>query len=88
MRKYKHISEKINESKLYEFRRQIENKCKWNNVNLIIANRWYPSSKLCSSCGNRKKKLSLKERIYVCKECGCVIDRDYNASLNLKYLAM
>ena len=88
MKKNKHLSEKINEAKFYEFRRQLEYKCKWNNVNLIIANRWYPSSKLCSSCGNRKKKLSLKERIYVCEECGCVIDRDYNASLNLKYLAM
>ena len=88
MRKNKHLSEKINEAKFYEFRRQLEYKCKWNNVNLIIADRWYPSSKLCSSCGNRKKKLSLSERIYVCKECGCVIDRDYNASLNLKYLAM
>ena len=88
MRKNKHLSEKINESKFYEFRRQLEYKCKWNNINLIIADRWYPSSKLCSSCGNRKKKLSLSERIYVCEECGCVIDRDYNASLNLKYLAM
>ena len=88
MRKNKYLSEKINEAKFYEFRRQLEYKCKWNNVNLIIADRWYPSSKLCSSCGNRKKKLSLSERIYVCKECGCVIDRDYNASLNLKYLAM
>ena len=88
MKKNKHLSEKINEAKFYEFRRQLEYKCKWNNVNLIIADRWYPSSKLCSSCGNRKKKLSLSERIYVCEECGCVIDRDYNASLNLKYLAM
>ena len=88
MMKNKHLSEKIKEAKFYEFRRQLEYKCKWNNVNLIIADRWYPSSKLCSSCGNRKKKLSLKERIYVCEECGCVIDRDYNASLNLKYLAM
>ena len=72
MMKNKHLSEKIKEAKFYEFRRQLEYKCKWNNVNLIIANRWYPSSKLCSSCGNRKKKLSLKERIYVCEECGCV----------------
>ena len=88
MMKNKHLSEKIKEAKFYEFRRQLEYKCKWNNVNLTIADRWYPSSKLCSSCGNRKKKLSLKERIYVCEECGCVIDRDYNASLNLKYLAM
>ena len=88
MMKNKHLSEKIKEAKFYEFRRQLEYKCKWNNVNLIIADRWYPSSKLCSACGNKKDKLSLSERTYICKECGCVIDRDYNASLNLKYLAM
>lgn len=88
MRKNKHLAEKINESKFYEFRRQLEYKCKWNNIDLIIADRWYPSSKLCSACGNKKHRLSLSERIYVCEECGCVIDRDYNASLNLKYLAM
>ena len=88
MMKNKHLSEKIQEAKFYEFRRQLEYKCKWNNVNLIIANRWYPSSKLCSSCGNKKDKLSLSERTYVCEKCNCVIDRDYNASLNLKYLAM
>lgn len=88
MKKNKYLSEKINEAKFYEFRRQLEYKCKWNNINLIIADRWYPSSKLCSNCGNKKDKLSLSERIYVCEECGCVIGRDYNASLNLKYLAM
>ena len=88
MKKNKHLSEKINEAKFYEFRRQLEYKCKWNNINLIIADRWYPSSKLCSNCGNKKDRLSLSERTYICEKCGCVIDRDYNASLNLKYLAM
>ena len=88
MRKNKHLSEKINEAKFYEFRRQLEYKCRWNNIDLIIADRWFPSSKLCSACGNKKNKLSLSERTYVCEECGCIIDRDYNASLNLKYLAM
>lgn len=88
MRKNKHLSEKINEAKFYEFRRQLEYKCKWYGIDLIIADRWYPSSKICSHCGNKKVKLSLSERTYVCEECGCVIDRDYNASLNLKYLAL
>lgn len=87
MRKNHHLSEKINEAKFYEFRRQLEYKCEWNNINLIIADRWYPSSKLCSCCGHKKEKLSLSERTYVCEECGCIIDRDYNAALNLKYLA-
>lgn len=87
MRKNKHLSEKVNEAKFYEFRRQLTYKCEWNNIELIVADRWFPSSKLCSHCGSKKDKLSLSERTYVCKECGCVIDRDYNASLNLKYLA-
>ena len=87
MRKNKHLSEKVNEAKFYEFRRQLTYKCEWNNIELILADRWFPSSKLCSHCGSKKDKLSLSERTYVCIECGCVIDRDYNASLNLKYLA-
>ena len=87
MRKNKHLSEKVNEAKFYEFRRQLTYKCEWNNIELILADRWFPSSKLCSHCGSEKDKLSLSERTYICTECGCVIDRDYNASLNLKYLA-
>lgn len=88
MRKNKYLSEKINEAKFYEIRRQLTYKCDWNNIELIIADRWYPSSKICSSCGHKKDKLSLSERTYVCEKCGCIIDRDYNASLNLKYLAL
>lgn len=88
MRKNKHLSEKINEAKFYEFRRQLEYKCKWNNIDLLIADRWYPSSKLCSCCGYKKDKLSLSERTYVCEKCRCIIDRDFNASINLKNLAM
>jgi len=87
MRKNKHLSEKINEAKFYEIRRQLEYKSKWNNINLIIADRWFPSSKTCSCCGYKKDKLSLSERTYVCEECGLIIDRDYNASLNLRNLA-
>lgn len=88
MKKNRYLSEKINEAKFYEIRKQLEYKCQWNNINLIIADRWYPSSKICSCCGNKKKKLSLSERIYKCEECGFIIDRDLNAALNLKYLAM
>ena len=87
MIKNKHLSEKIKEAKFYEIRRQLEYKCKWSNVNLIIANRWFPSSKLCSGCGNKKEKLSLSERIYICEKCGIEIDRDFNAAINLKNLA-
>jgi len=87
MRKNKHLSEKINEAKFYEIRRQLEYKSKWNNVDLLIADRTYTSSKTCSHCGSIKKKLSLSERIYKCEDCGFEIDRDLNASINLKNLA-
>ena len=67
----------------YEFRRQIEYKAKWNNIPIIIADRFFPSSKLCSCCGTVKKDLKLSGRIYRC-ECGNVIDRDHQAAINLK----
>ena len=87
MMKNKHLSEKVKEAKFYEFRRQLKYKCKWNNVPLIIADRWFPSSKLCNCCGHKKLQLSLSEREYICEECGYKEDRDYNASLNLRDLA-
>lgn len=86
--KNKHLSEKIQQAKFYEIRRQLEYKCKWNNIEFIVADRWYPSSKTCYCCGHKKDKLSLSERIYKCEECGFEIDRDLNASLNLMKLAM
>jgi len=51
---------------------------------LVIADRFFPSSKLCSNCGHKKDELSLSERTYVCEVCGIEIDRDYNSSLNLR----
>lgn len=87
MRKNKHLSKAINEAKFAEIRRQLEYKCLWNNVKLIIADRWYPSSKTCNVCGNIKKKLSLSERVYKCECCNSIIDRDVNAAINLKNLA-
>ena len=83
MMKNKHLSKVIQQQCFYEFRRQIEYKSEWNNISLIIADRFFPSSKLCSCCGNIKKDLKLSDRIYKC-ECGNIIDRDFQASLNLK----
>ena len=79
----KHLSKSIQQQGLYEFRRQIEYKSDWNNIPVIIADRFFPSSKLCSCCGSIKKDLKLSDRIYRC-DCGNIIDRDYQASLNLK----
>ena len=83
MMKNKHLSKAIQQQGFYEFRRQIEYKAKWNNIPVIIADRFFPSSKLCSCCGMIKKDLKLSDRIYKC-DCGNVIDRDFQASLNLK----
>ena len=84
MMKNKHLSKAVAQQKFYEFRRQLEYKCKWNNIELRIVDRYFPSSKLCHECGAIKKDLKLSDRTYICPECGCIIDRDYNASLNLK----
>ena len=83
MMKNKHLSKAVQQQEFYEFRRQIEYKAKWNNIPVVIADRFFPSSKLCSCCGAIKKDLRLLDRIYEC-ECGNRIDRDYQASLNLK----
>ena len=83
MMKNRHLSEAIQQQGLYEFRRQLEYKAKWNNIPVIIADRFFPSSKMCSCCGHIKKDLKLSDRIYKC-ECGNIINRDFQASLNLK----
>ena len=83
MMKNKHLSKAVQQQGFYKFRRQIEYKSAWNNIPIIIADRFFPSSKLCSCCGAIKKDLKLSDRIYKC-ECGNVIDRDYQAALNLK----
>ena len=83
MMKNKHLSDSIRKQCFYEFTRQLEYKCKFRGIEFIKADRFYPSSKTCSNCGHIKKDLKLKDRTYICSECGFVIDRDYNASLNL-----
>ena len=83
MMKNRLLSKAVQQQCFGEFRRQIEYKSAWNNIQVIIADRFFPSSKLCSCCGNIKKDLKLSDRIYKC-DCGNVIDRDYQAALNLK----
>ncbi|MFI9837047.1 IS607 family element RNA-guided endonuclease TnpB [Nonomuraea sp. NPDC051941] len=69
-----------------EIRRQLAYKTRWNGGTLVVADRWYPSSKTCSGCGAVKAKLPLRVRTYVCKSCGLSIDRDRNAAINLTTL--
>jgi transposase len=70
-----------------EVRRQLTYKTGWSGGRLVVADRWYPSSKTCSGCGVMKAKLALSERTYSCAACGLVLDRDLNAARNLAALA-
>ena len=81
--KNKHLSKSVSDSKWFEFRRQIEYKAELYGIEVVIADRFYPSSKTCSCCGNVKKDLKLSDRTYRCVECGLEVDRDINASINL-----
>lgn len=81
--KNKHTAKSIADVKWYEFRRQILYKAELYGIEVILADRFYPSSKTCSCCGNYKKDLKLKDRTYICNECGLKIDRDINAAINL-----
>jgi putative transposase len=68
----------------FEFRRQLQYKCQLYGSQLVVVDRFYPSSKTCSKCGALKDSLSLSERVYHCRQCGLEIDRDLNASINLE----
>ena len=83
MMKNKHLSKAVASQKFFEFRTKLTTKCKQNNIELRVVDRFYPSSKTCSNCGEIKKDLKLLDRVYKCS-CGLTIDRDLNASLNLK----
>src|SRR5664279_5188657 len=71
-----------------EFRRQLAYKTTWYGSRLAVVDRFYPSSKTCSTCGAVKPKLSLSERTYRCDQCGAVIDRDQNAAINIAAIAI
>lgn len=77
------LAKSIQELSLYEFRRQLEYKCKWYGRQLVTIDRYYPSSKTCHNCGYIYKDLKLSQREWICPQCGKVIGRDYNASLNI-----
>jgi len=82
MMKNKHLAKSVAQQKFYEFRTKLTSKCNQNNIELRVVDRFYPSSKTCSCCGAIKKDLKLSDRVYKCN-CGLVIDRDLNASINL-----
>ena len=82
MMKNKHLSKAIAEQCLYDFKLKMKYKCQFYGIEFVEADRFYPSSKICSSCGSIKKDLKLSDRKYICS-CGLNINRDYNASINL-----
>ena len=84
MMKNKYLAKAIQEQSLYEFKRKLSYKAEWNNVKIINVPRFFPSSKTCSCCGSIKADLKLSDRTYKCDSCGIELDRDFNASLNLK----
>ena len=83
MMKNKHLSDSVRKQCFYKFRQYMTYKTELNGIELIVADRFYPSSKTCSICGSIKHDLKLKDRIYKCPHCRAIIDRDYNASINL-----
>ncbi|WP_199614496.1 RNA-guided endonuclease InsQ/TnpB family protein [Paenibacillus alkalitolerans] len=83
MMKNRHLSKAIADQGLFDFKIKLQNACKKIGAELREVAAFYPSSKLCSCCGNKKERLLLSERIYVCENCGKSIDRDLNAAINL-----
>ena len=83
----RHLSRAVADVGFFEFRRQLDYKQVIFGSDLFVADRCFPSTKACSNCGCVKEKMLLKDRTYVCEHCGFVIDRDFNAAINLENLA-
>ena len=77
------LAESIQELNFGEFRRMLEYKAKWYSRYLVFIDRFYPSSKTCNECGYVNKTLKLSDRVWICPNCGNIIERDYNAALNI-----
>lgn len=84
MKKNKVIAKCINRSGINYFLGMLDYKSKIYNNDIIIIDRWYASSKICHNCGTKNKNLKLSDRIYICNNCGYVINRDLNAALNIR----
>lgn len=87
MIKNRHLAKAISDVGLFELRCQIEYKAKWAGIQIVLADRWFPSSKTCSKCGCVKSDLTLADRTFICNDCGLTINRDLNAAYNLRNLA-
>ena len=88
MSKNHKLSKSILDMGFYRFRNRLETKLKARGKHLILADRWYPSSKICNCCNHKNVELTLKDRIWVCPNCNVLHDRDANAAINLEKLAV
>jgi IS605 OrfB family transposase len=87
MARNRRLARSVADASFAEIRRQLAYKTQWHGGKLIVADRWFASSKTCSECGAVRAKLALSERTYRCEQCGLVADRDANAAVNLARLA-
>ena len=83
MMKNHHLAQEISDVSWHEFKRQLEYKCKWKGRQLVIIDRFFPSSKTCNNCGYINQELTLDVRQWTCPQCNCKLDRDLNASKNI-----
>ena len=82
------LAKAVQDMGFYEFKRQLSYKSELYSSHVLLADRWFPSSKTCSNCGQKKESLSLSERTFNCGSCGFTLDRDLNAAINLADLAV
>jgi putative transposase len=78
------LSKSVHDAAMGLVRRQLEYKGLWNGRNVVVVDRWYPSTQLCHACGFKNEALTLADRIWTCPRCGAVHDRDFNAALNIR----
>jgi putative transposase len=83
MKANRKLSRAISDAAWGELARQVTYKQAWRGGQVLVADRWFPSSKTCSACGTLRKDLTLKDRMFECRACGHVMDRDLNAAVNL-----
>ncbi len=86
MARNRHLARAVSDTGMAEVRRQLVYKTSWYGSRLVVADRWYPSSRTCSGCGRRNPSLTLSDRTFTCPSCGLAVDRDVNAAVNLRDL--
>jgi putative transposase len=84
MMKNHKLAKSIGDASWAMFFNLLEYKCYWYGKEFRQIDRFVPSSKTCSRCGTKNNSLALKDRVFVCTHCGCKLDRDYNAAINIQ----